>query len=213
MNNDKKSILSTVLFFGAVWGFLEATLGYLLHWTPDWISGSVMFPIGAFLVIRAYLKTGSRKAALLVGVVAAGIKAFDFLLPLPPQGPIRIFVPMYCILIEAAVAVLVIPLLDKNRAGSRWWALPVASTAWRLGYVALIWIRNGSVPVLIATPEAFLSFFGTVNAVSSVLALALHELNRGWAKSWDWKWTRRPVFASLALLVSVAVSMLFAFYL
>lgn len=213
MKNDKKSILSTALFFGAVWGFLEATLGYLLHWVPDWISGSVMFPIGAFLVIRAYLKTGSRRAALLVGLVAAGIKAFDFLLPLPPQGPIRIFVPMYCILIEAAVTVLVIPLLDRNRAGSRFWALPAASTAWRLGYVALIWARNGAVPVLIATPEAFFSFFIEINLISGLLAVALHELNRGWAKSWDWKWTRRPVFAALALFVSIAVSMLFTYYL
>ena len=34
MNNKKtlKNTVMAVIFFGAVWGLLEATMGYLMHW-------------------------------------------------------------------------------------------------------------------------------------------------------------------------------------
>lgn len=34
---NKKTFISNIIFWGSIWGIMEATLGYLLHWLPQLI--------------------------------------------------------------------------------------------------------------------------------------------------------------------------------
>ncbi len=50
---NKKELWTTIVFFGGLWGgLLEATLGYVLHLVPAYISGIIMFPIALGLLAR-----------------------------------------------------------------------------------------------------------------------------------------------------------------
>ena len=81
--NMKKlmKLAAQIIFYGAIWGLAEASMGYLLHFLPPLVAGLVMFPVAVYILMKAVRATGSRSVLLLVGMVAAGIKAVDFLLP------------------------------------------------------------------------------------------------------------------------------------
>ncbi len=87
MEKGKKlfSILIPVLLFGGLWGILEATLGSLLHLpfipgTMFLASTTIMVPIAYFLMGACYKKTGVFYSAMLMGVIAAGMKALACLI-------------------------------------------------------------------------------------------------------------------------------------
>ncbi|MFA5686991.1 MAG: hypothetical protein WCZ47_01095 [Bacilli bacterium] len=104
MNKKKQNIvrlIATTILFGAIWGFFEATAGYLLHWLPNLISGSIMFPIGAVLMFWAFQKTKRHDVIIYVGIIAAAIKAINFALPLAPGGYPKIYNPMISIILQS----------------------------------------------------------------------------------------------------------------
>ena len=75
----------TVIFLGSLWGFLEATLGGLLHAIHFPLTGSIMGPIG-FAILFIAVKRGLKPASLMaIASVAASFKFFDiFLFNLSP---------------------------------------------------------------------------------------------------------------------------------
>lgn len=105
MNSNKNvlHVILTVVLFGAIWGLLEATVGYILHFLPATISGLVMFPIGATLMYWAYHSTQKKSAIIYVGLIAAAIKAVNFAMPLPAAGPIKVLNPMISIVLQSLV--------------------------------------------------------------------------------------------------------------
>jgi len=75
-------MLVTALFWGSVWGLGEATLGHLLHLVRvPGLPGLVMFPFGVLVMGRALARSGGASAVFATGVVAAGFKFLDLLLP------------------------------------------------------------------------------------------------------------------------------------
>lgn len=73
-------ILFNVLFWGALWGIVEATLGTILH-LPAFegagiylASSTVILPIAYILMANCYKKTQSFYSVYLMGVLAALIK-------------------------------------------------------------------------------------------------------------------------------------------
>ncbi len=85
---NHKNLLWNVLLFGAIWGIVEATLGYVLQFLPSLVSGSVMFPIGRNDSLYAYRKTGSAKALVRRRQQSpAAIRSVNFFMPgLPPRS-------------------------------------------------------------------------------------------------------------------------------
>ena len=75
------NILFTVLLFGGLWGFLEATLGSLLHlplfnsFGMYMSSTVIMVPIAMFLMAACYKKNGAFRSAIYMGLIAASMKA------------------------------------------------------------------------------------------------------------------------------------------
>lgn len=89
------------LFWGACWGFAEATFGFMLHKAAvalPGLPGFLMFPIGVFFMMRACDSTGRADSAFLAASVATAVKLSGFLVP--GHDPIRIINPALSLLME-----------------------------------------------------------------------------------------------------------------
>ena len=159
MNNKKtlKNTVMAVIFFGAAWGLLEATMGYLLHWLPGMWSGLVMFPIGSALMYWAYQNTGRRSAILYVGLLAAAIKAINFAFPVHWEGLMRVYTPMISIILESLTVFAVSYLFEKK-------ASPVNQTLIHLGAIVL---------AIVSWRTLFLANQAVQSAISGNLAAQL----------------------------------------
>jgi hypothetical protein len=136
----KQTLWIYVLFFGSIWGILEATLGYGLQFLPELVSGSIMFPIGAAIMIFAYKHTGSRKAIVYVALIAASIKAVNFLLP--GLMPIKTYNPMIAIMLQGFAMVTVIALFNQKSLVAKVSSFLIASILWRVLFLVNIYINN-----------------------------------------------------------------------
>ncbi len=135
-----KSVGITILFFGAIWGILEATLGHVLQFLPPLVSGSVMFPIAASLMYLAYNNTKSRSSMIYVAAIAATIKAINFFMPGLP--PIKTYNPMIAIMLQSVAMVVILPLIKKESLVYKMSGIALIGISWRLLFLGNIAINN-----------------------------------------------------------------------
>ncbi len=133
-------MLTTIFFFGGLWGLAEAVLGYVLHMLPPGIQGFVMFPIGFYFMHRAYKRTQKPLAIFLVGVIATGIKLFDLFLPVVPV--LRTVNPAACILFEAVMVFVVFRAFSTQSKAFIPLAAILPSLCWRILYIAMTYIQT-----------------------------------------------------------------------
>jgi hypothetical protein len=99
----RAGFLGLALFYGSIWGLGEATLGHLLHLARiPGLPGLVMFPFGVLVMGRALARSGGASAVFATGVVAAGFKFLDLLLP--GTDILAVINPARAILLEALAA-------------------------------------------------------------------------------------------------------------
>jgi hypothetical protein len=99
----RSPLLVAALGYGSLWGFGEATLGHFLHMARlPGLPGLVMFPFAVLVMGRILARTGSAVAVFSTGVVAAGFKFFDLLLP--GTDLLAILNPAQAIVMEALAA-------------------------------------------------------------------------------------------------------------
>ena len=98
---SKTQFLLTVLFWGSVWGIIEASLGWVLHATHlHHGTSNILFAFGIFCMLSAAARSGKGSVAvMLTAVVAAVIKLSDLLLP----GVEGVLHPALYILLEGAM--------------------------------------------------------------------------------------------------------------
>lgn len=103
---SKTQFLLTVLFWGSIWGIIEATLGWVLHATHlHHGTSNILFAFGIFCMLSATARTGKGPVAvMLTAVVAAIIKMCDFFLP---GGTVGVLHPALYILLEGAMIAVV----------------------------------------------------------------------------------------------------------
>lgn len=103
---SKTQFLLTVLFWGSIWGIIEATLGWVLHATHlHHGTSNILFAFGIFCMLSATARTGKGSVAvMLTAVVAAIIKMCDFFLP---GGAVGVLHPALYILLEGAMITVV----------------------------------------------------------------------------------------------------------
>ncbi len=208
MEKNKQSMIIQTIAYGALWGLAEATIGYLLHWLPALVAGSVMFPVGAAILMRAYGRNGSRKMLFFIGVVAAAIKAADFILPV--ISPWKVVNPMICIVLEASVVAAVALMVEKGPVMARLALLPAASVAWRflfLGVLGIQYLTTGTLSVQISTPANIVSFAIWSGLFSGALAIGLDFLRRLGSKTFVKPFTR-PAFAGALVALALVVTVL-----
>lgn len=100
-----RPLLLAGLFWGAIWGLYEATMGYLVHAfvRMPGTSAVLLVPFAAYCMVRAMAAAGTVRAAGLAAVVAAVIKLVDLLLPNPTL--IAVLNPAMAIVLEGTVFV------------------------------------------------------------------------------------------------------------
>ncbi len=205
--------ITAVLFFGGIWGIVEATVGYVLHIIPGlsiYMTGAVLFPFAGLILYKAYQVTNSKSSLLFVGVIAAAIKAFDFFLPF--NNPFKIINPMLSIIMESIALVLVISLLKKEDFASKASGLLIASVSWRLLYFAYMGIQFlTSGFVYLETFSQYLQFFGIYALGSALLGMGFIYLDQ-WVRNSDTKLSKvnlnHPVFSALSVIIAIALTIL-----
>ncbi|MCF7923958.1 MAG: hypothetical protein K9L64_02480 [Candidatus Izimaplasma sp.] len=180
MKRTKLEMISLIIFFGAVWGILEASLGYVLHLIPGFIAGTIMFPIVMFILYKAYKAMGSRKAIFYVAMVALFIKSANLLMPLPT--PFKVVNPMIAMAIESLLVFAVIPLFESKKPAKVVTGVVIASIGWRLAYVGYLGINffaTGYLSNQIASFSAGVNFVllsGLLTALIAMLFVAVSQI-------------------------------------
>jgi len=134
--SSRRAFFIYPLFWGFLWGVVEATLGHTLHLIPiPGLAGFIMFPIGMVFMVRAWLSTGNPSSIFLASTAAAAIKMFDMFLP--GLGIFAAVNPALAILCEGlAVAALFSVVRSEQRFHP--FSILSVSLSWRLIYFGLI---------------------------------------------------------------------------
>ncbi|MFW5889519.1 MAG: hypothetical protein ACOCUD_03970 [Bacillota bacterium] len=208
MKKTKLEMLSVVIFFGAIWGILEASLGYLLHFIPGFIAGTIMFPIVMFILYKAYKALGSKKAIFYVAVVAIMIKSINLALPLPT--PFKVVNPMIAMALESLLVFAVIPMLESKKPVNIVSGIIVASIGWRLaysGYLGINLLATGFLSDQIASLNAGIEFVLYSGLLSAAFALLLVAFNQIKAIKKLEKITINPLVSGLTLIIALVLTL------
>ncbi|TVP94650.1 MAG: hypothetical protein EA374_06370 [Acholeplasmatales bacterium] len=199
-----------VVFIGGLWGILEATLGYGLQFLPAWFSGSVMFPIGAAILMMAYRRHGSSRMLVYIGLVAATIKAVNLFMPGLP--PVRTYNPMIAIMLQTSLVAVVLPRLQKQPIVESALAIVGVSIGWRI-----LFMLNNSLNVALTDNTIFyvmnvdnlIGFALLLGLVGAVFAILLFE----GARRMDVSRLKAMRFHPTAALGMVAIAVLLTWFL
>ena len=87
---NKTNLLFTILFWGSMWGLLEATLGWVLHRLHFPGDSTLLYTFGIFCMLSCASRTGKGgKAVLGTAIVASAIKLSDLFMPMTFHGAIN----------------------------------------------------------------------------------------------------------------------------
>lgn len=209
MNNNRLQFITKVVFFGALWGLIEATIGYALHFLPVLIAGSIMFPIVMYILYLATKSLGSRKAIFYVAFIAIAIKATNLFLPM--LYPAKTINPMIAMFIQSLLAFAVMPMLNSQGLKNKISALAIASISWRLvmiGYYGLNYLLTGFMDFRIAEFNPAFTYVVTEGLISLALAVMVFQATKPIKTSSKWLEQKlSPVFSSLLLVVAVILTL------
>lgn len=72
--------LKSIIFWGACWGVLEATLGWLLHLIHFKGEVLIQYPLGLLCMMMAFKQTGKTSSVFKVAVIASIVKLTNVLI-------------------------------------------------------------------------------------------------------------------------------------
>ncbi len=201
--------LSVILFYGSIWGILEASLGYVLHFLPALISGSIMFPLVTFILLRAYANKKSKSDLLWIAMVAAMIKSINLFMP--SINIWKTINPMICIILESLMVIAVVSLLNKESIAKRLVALPLASFGWNaiyLAYLGVSYLITGTLARQISTLGALGDYLLINCLLSGILATGIYFIGVLIDKKLSYRfvgkaWLSLPAFAIALVLTLV----------
>ena len=226
---EKKNFLKIflcVVFYGSVWGVLEATLGTLLH-LPFFdkfgvfaASTAIMLPIAYFQMGNCYKESGSKYAVFLMGILAAAIKlTAAFVVGFRPS----VYNPAIYIVVESlAMGTALIIFNPKNVLSLKTLgAIIFANTVYQFSYLMINWAMGGT--NIFASQKAWeytgQHYLFTMNCVCILYSFAGGALLYGALKlqekhAWDFSKVKKviyhPAFASglaaVALVLTLVLS-------
>lgn len=233
MENKKKilAILFPVLFYGALWGIFEATLGTLLH-LPAFEAGGlftkssiIMVPVAFLIMTLCYKKTGSLISVVFVGLISATIKLSTAIVV--PFG-IYVYFPAIYIVVESLAMFGALAIFRPTNVLSlkSFAAFVVACTTYQFTYICICSITAVAAPGLTNNINAFENmanwkkvgekYLFTYNGVAIIYALAVGGALFGISKllekvnfetKFDYKKIlNSPITASITLAVAFALT-------
>ena len=179
MKANNKTVLFSVIFFGSIWGILEATLGYALHFLPVLISGSIMFPIASTIMVMTFHQTKSRSAMIYVALIAASIKSVNFFMP--GLLPIKTYNPMISIMLQSLVVYAVLPMVEKKSFAVQMLGLGIVSLSWRTLFIMNIAINNALTGFMfnqLASSSTIISFIVISGLIEMAILIGLSAIRQ-----------------------------------
>lgn len=165
-----------ILFWGSIWGLMEATLGYVLHGLAialPGLPGFILFPVAVWIMRQAIDSTGRKDIVLQMSVIAASLKLMDFLVI--GNDPIRILNPALSILMEGAAVSVVIALTTKMSLAKTF----LMGFIWRGTFLAyMVLISSFGLPAGLVTSgwEVTVRFWILESAVNALIISGLTRL-------------------------------------
>ena len=204
-----KKYITQILFYGSLWGFLEATIGHVLHFIPWTIAGSIMFPIASVILIKAYVKLESKTALIYIAAVASMIKAVDLFLP--AISVYKTINPIIAFFLEGLLLVGVIGIVMKDTVKSNVLAMQVASISWRalfIGYMAIQFVLSGNLAPYITDINFAIDFLIIQGVISGFLATGLYYGYSYISKKENLRLTLHPLMSISLFAVAIVATYL-----
>ena len=133
----RNGTIGAVIWWGALWGLTEATVGHLLHITGLRIGWLFWFPAAFYFMNRVHRQTGSLGSILYAAFVAAAIKLVDLLAPIRLD---YVFNPAASIILEGLAVFALYGVLaargEARKIGAP--AVLLLSVGWRVLYLAYV---------------------------------------------------------------------------
>lgn len=129
--------LGRIIFWGALWGICEATIGHFLHIWALPIGWLIWFPLAYGIMGAAYRKSGKPATVFFIALTASTIKLVDLLNPVRVDYVIN---PAVSILLEGLTvfAFLKVSLARKESHSVGFWSIGIVCFLWRILYVIYI---------------------------------------------------------------------------
>lgn len=164
--------ITVFVLYGALWGAVEASLGYGLHLlrrvlpVPG-LTGFILFPVGLLIMLAAFRASRSSWAPLGVAVVAAATKLASVVLP--GVTPLFVVNPSLAILAEGAVVTAGVAVMAPARGVRIFPQALTVSLAWRAAFLGLVVALPVQKGILMKGTDALLYFLFVESAVNAVL--------------------------------------------
>lgn len=164
---SKLRITNIILFWGALWGIFEGTVGYLLHLLPVKIGYIFWFPIALFFMERVYKSTDKLYSVFFIACFASAIKLINLFMEVRID---RVINPAISIMIETLAFFAVYYTFNKLSKQNMLVKSIAVSTSWRLLYLVYllfvpVWMYNISA---LSSQEKLLNYFIIENAINSL---------------------------------------------
>lgn len=158
-----------VVFWGSIWGIVEATLGYLLHRMNLSVGFFIWFPLAFYFLNKIYRKTGDAWCVLYGGFVAAVIKLTDLFIE---PNVIKVVNPSASIIFEAASLLVLYKIIEKRNKKVGILGIAGVNVAWRaifLTYVFLFMPRAVIATSQLRALNPFLQFMLLESAANTII--------------------------------------------
>ncbi|MDD3572629.1 MAG: hypothetical protein PHP07_06775 [Eubacteriales bacterium] len=202
-----RKALSPILLWGAVWGILEATAGYALHFAAialPGLPGALLFPLGFLCMAQAQKAAGKPSAAFWAAAIAASVKGIDLLVP--GHDAIRVINPALSILLEGLAVTGISLLLPAKGKGPGLLPALGMGVLWRAlfaGYLGLISLFGLPAGLVTSGPGTLLRFVLLESLINAaVIYAACRAIPRASGKP---AFAIRPAAAAGAYLLALGL--------
>lgn len=175
------SFLSINIFYGALWGIVEASFGYLVHLT-NISSTFVLLPIAFFFMRQVYKSTGKISSILVISVISSSIKLLDIFTGIRLDKVIN---PAISILLEgcafAGLVFIVKKVEEKKNINivQKYSLIFIMNTVWRVAYCLYLMCAPDFIYKfsILTSSQKVIDFMITKNLGTSVIIALLFLLD------------------------------------
>ncbi|EKQ52836.1 MULTISPECIES: hypothetical protein [unclassified Clostridium] len=164
------SNLSTIVFWGSLWGIIEVTLGYLLHKINFSFGWCIWFPLAFYFMDKIYRKTGKVQYILYGAIVTSAIKLTNLFIEVRIDKVIN---PAISILFEAIALLVIYKVIEKKNKKIGIIEILIVNVFWRCLYSIYIFIMPSSFLAIspLAGLDSFLRFILLESSVNAIFIM------------------------------------------
>ena len=168
-----KKHICIIVFYGAIWGLVEATLGHALHILPVKIGWMLWFPIAFSFMKTVYLKTGKHWSVIITALITANIKLVDLFTSVRIDYVIN---PAVSIVLESIAVYTIFRVVSSYGINKS--SIILINTGWRILYMLyVLFLPEYLIKISpISSCQSFLNFFFIENIVTSIFIYAIEKI-------------------------------------